>query len=50
MPDVKIHIYGKETVSVGRKMGHITASADTLEEALRQVRYAHEKIYFSEEE
>ena len=50
MPDVKIHIYGKETVSVGRKMGHITASADTLEEALRQVRYAYEKIYFSEEE
>lgn len=47
--NVKIHIYGKETVSVGRKMGHITATADTLEEALEAVRYAHEKIYFQED-
>ena len=40
-PDVKIHIYGKEEVRKGRKMGHITATADTIEEALRQVRSAH---------
>lgn len=49
-PDVKIHLYGKEQVKVGRKMGHITAAANTLEEALRQVREAHKAIYFSDEE
>lgn len=45
-PDVKIHIYGKETVSKGRKMGHITATGDTLEEALKQVRSAYDCIEF----
>jgi 5-(carboxyamino)imidazole ribonucleotide synthase len=45
-PYVKIHLYGKEKVSIGRKMGHITATAPTLEEALEAVRYAHEKINF----
>lgn len=45
-PNVKIHIYGKETVSVGRKMGHITATADTLEEAIEAVNKAHEAISF----
>lgn len=45
-PNVKIHIYGKETVSTGRKMGHITATGDTIEEALSQVRKAHACIYF----
>ncbi|MFQ9510311.1 MAG: 5-(carboxyamino)imidazole ribonucleotide synthase [Lachnospiraceae bacterium] len=45
-PDVKVHIYGKEKVSSGRKMGHITATADTVEEALRQVREAHKAISF----
>lgn len=43
-PEVKIHIYGKEKVAVGRKMGHITATAPTLEEALIAVRNAHSKI------
>lgn len=45
-PDVKIHIYGKEEVKTGRKMGHITATANTVEEALRQVRCAHEALKF----
>lgn len=45
-PDVKIHIYGKEEVKTGRKMGHITATADTVEEALRQARCAHEALSF----
>lgn len=45
-PDVKIHIYGKEEVKTGRKMGHITATAATVEEALRQVRCAHEALRF----
>ncbi|BCN29835.1 5-(carboxyamino)imidazole ribonucleotide synthase [Anaeromicropila herbilytica] len=45
-PYVKIHLYGKDKVSVGRKMGHITATAPTLEEALKAVREAHDKISF----
>lgn len=45
-PNVKVHIYGKTKVAPGRKMGHITATADTLEEALSQVRKAHEAISF----
>lgn len=45
-PNVKIHLYGKETVSKGRKMGHITATAPTLEDALEAVRAAHSKISF----
>lgn len=45
-PGVKIHLYGKEKVAVGRKMGHITATAPTIEEALEAVRYAHSKISF----
>lgn len=45
-PYVKIHLYGKEKVSKGRKMGHITATAPTLEQALEAVRYAHSCIKF----
>ncbi|WP_167955222.1 5-(carboxyamino)imidazole ribonucleotide synthase [Anaerosporobacter faecicola] len=43
-PGVKIHIYGKEKVAIGRKMGHITATAPTIEEALESVRYAYSKL------
>ncbi|MDD6213244.1 MAG: 5-(carboxyamino)imidazole ribonucleotide synthase [Clostridiales bacterium] len=43
-PNVKIHIYGKEQVKVGRKMGHITATGETLEEALAEVRGAHQVL------
>lgn len=43
-PNAKIHIYGKQTVTPGRKMGHITACASTIEEALRQVRGAYDAI------
>ncbi|MBO6163585.1 MAG: 5-(carboxyamino)imidazole ribonucleotide synthase [Lachnospiraceae bacterium] len=44
LPNVKVHIYGKEQVKTGRKMGHITATGETLEEALAAVRAAHEAI------
>lgn len=44
LPNVKVHIYGKEEVHVGRKMGHITATGETLEEALEAVRKAHDAI------
>lgn len=40
-PNVKVHIYGKSQVKIGRKMGHITATGETLEEALAEVRGAH---------
>ncbi|MCQ8896807.1 5-(carboxyamino)imidazole ribonucleotide synthase [Limnobacter humi] len=34
MPEVKLHLYGKEQARVGRKMGHITVVAATLDRAL----------------
>ncbi len=46
MGEVKVHIYGKEKVSKGRKMGHITVTAPTVEEALSKARLAHSKISF----
>ena len=45
-PGLKIHNYGKEQVRVGRKMGHVTATADTLDEALAAVRAAHDALHF----
>lgn len=33
---VNLHIYGKETSKIGRKMGHITVTAPTKEEALEK--------------
>ena len=36
-PQVKLHLYGKETARPGRKMGHLTALADTADEARRLV-------------
>ena len=33
IPDVKLHLYGKTEARPGRKMGHITALADTPDEA-----------------
>jgi 5-(carboxyamino)imidazole ribonucleotide synthase len=37
MANVKLHLYGKEQARVGRKMGHLTATADTTDEARTQV-------------
>jgi 5-(carboxyamino)imidazole ribonucleotide synthase len=36
-PEVKLHLYGKKEARPGRKMGHLTALADTSEEAARRV-------------
>jgi len=47
---VKLHIYGKKTVSPRRKMGHITASANTLEEALKNAELAFSKIKITSKE
>jgi len=40
MPGVNLHLYGKEDARPGRKMGHLTALADTPEEAAEIVRAA----------
>jgi 5-(carboxyamino)imidazole ribonucleotide synthase len=36
-PSVKLHLYGKATPRPGRKLGHLTALADSTEEATRLV-------------
>lgn len=40
MPNVKIHLYGKVEPRAGRKMGHLTAVADSAADAARLVREA----------
>ena len=34
LPGVKLHLYGKHAPRPGRKMGHLTALADSVDEAL----------------
>ena len=41
---VTVHMYGKHEVKIGRKMGHLTAVADTLEEASSRAEQAFELI------
>ncbi len=36
-PDVKLHLYGKFVARPGRKMGHLTAVADSADEAVAKV-------------
>lgn len=43
-PMVKLHLYGKLEPRPGRKMGHMTAMADSAEEAARVVRAAREAL------
>lgn len=43
-PDVKLHLYGKLAARPGRKMGHLTALAPTVERALENVRQAREVL------
>ncbi len=43
-PTLKLHLYGKTEARPGRKMGHITALADTGEEAAHIVRAARKKL------
>jgi len=37
VPGVKLHLYGKQTPRIGRKMGHLTALAGTIEVARTNV-------------
>ncbi len=38
-PDVKVHLYGK-SVKAGRKVGHVTAVGDDLDDVLARARHA----------
>lgn len=43
-PLVKLHLYGKREARVGRKMGHLTATGDTVEQAIERVKKAREAL------
>ena len=43
-PSVKLHLYGKREARVGRKMGHLTSTAPTTEEAVRRVTDARDRL------
>lgn len=44
LPEVKLHLYGKAQAKPGRKMGHLTALADTADEALARVRRGRDAL------
>jgi 5-(carboxyamino)imidazole ribonucleotide synthase len=46
-PTAHLHIYGKAESRRGRKMGHITALAESVEEALRIVEEAERSVVFA---
>lgn len=43
-PRLKLHLYGKDSPRNGRKMGHITATAETPEAAIASVREARSML------
>lgn len=46
VPGAQIHLYGKLRASPRRKMGHVTATAETVDEALALAQAAAESIRF----
>jgi 5-(carboxyamino)imidazole ribonucleotide synthase len=44
LPDVKLHVYGKEEARPGRKMGHLTVTAPTAREAQERVIAARDAL------
>jgi 5-(carboxyamino)imidazole ribonucleotide synthase len=46
VPGAHVHIYGKERSVKGRKMGHITALGDTVDEALARAKIAAAGLRF----
>jgi 5-(carboxyamino)imidazole ribonucleotide synthase len=40
-PTAKLHLYDKGTPAPGRKMGHITVTAATVDEAVRRAEALH---------
>ncbi|MFM7041756.1 MAG: 5-(carboxyamino)imidazole ribonucleotide synthase [Planctomycetaceae bacterium] len=43
VPGVRLHLYGKTHPRAGRKMGHLTALADTVDEAVNRVTEARRR-------
>jgi 5-(carboxyamino)imidazole ribonucleotide synthase len=43
-PNVKLHLYGKQRARMGRKMGHLTAIAPTIEQAIADVLVARQAL------
>jgi 5-(carboxyamino)imidazole ribonucleotide synthase len=43
-PGVRLHLYGKRAARAGRKMGHLSATGATPDEALSRVRRAREAL------
>jgi 5-(carboxyamino)imidazole ribonucleotide synthase len=43
-PLVKLHLYGKTQPRTGRKMGHLTATGATTQEAVARVRQARDRL------
>jgi 5-(carboxyamino)imidazole ribonucleotide synthase len=43
-PRVKLHLYGKAEAKPGRKMGHLTATADTVSDAALAARSARDRL------
>lgn len=43
-PNVKLHLYGKSEARPGRKMGHLTAMARTVTEAIAMVEDARDRL------
>lgn len=44
LPEVKLHLYGKQAARPGRKMGHLTALADRVDAAQESVLTARERL------
>lgn len=44
IPNVKLHLYGKAEARPGRKMGHLTATGNTPDEALQKVIEARRRL------
>jgi 5-(carboxyamino)imidazole ribonucleotide synthase len=44
LPDVKLHLYGKREPRVGRKMGHLTALAETAGAAKQLAQRARQAL------
>lgn len=49
MPEVNLHLYGKEEVRPGRKMGHLTTLADSLPLALERAEAAHRLLRWEDD-
>ena len=44
LPEVKLHLYGKSEARAGRKMGHLTATAESAARAEARVREARSHL------